>query len=291
MNKLTNAKLGKFSLFTIETGRFKLDGGAMFGVVPKTLWSRQIPADDKNRIPMAMRCLLIKSEETGKIYLIDDGIGTKFNEKFNNIYGVDFEHSSLEDSLAHHGFESGDITDVIFTHLHFDHCGGTTYYDGDTIRHQFPNATYHVLESQWKTATDPNAREKASFLKDNIEPIGESGRLHLVDNEHTYEDGLTNYIINGHTNGQQLPVINADDKTLVFMADLAPTSAHVPVPWVMAYDMYPAETLKEKKEFLKLASENNWYLFMEHDAQNEVIQITAEDSRFKPVENLTLEDL
>ncbi|HLR26663.1 MAG TPA: MBL fold metallo-hydrolase, partial [Fodinibius sp.] len=188
---LSELSFGPFHLYTIETGRFWLDGGAMFGVVPKTLWSRQIQADEKNRIPMATRCLLIASENTDRTYLIDNGCGTKFGEKMEKIYQLDHTHSSLTDSLNSHGFESGDITDLILTHLHFDHCGGTTYYD-DTgeLRHTFPKASYHVPRKHMETATDPNAREKASFLPDNIQPIAQWDKLNLVEESHTYEEGL-----------------------------------------------------------------------------------------------------
>lgn len=289
---LSRTTAGHFNLYTIETGRFRLDGGAMFGVVPKTLWSRHIDVDDKNRIPMAMRCLLIKSNKTGKVYLVDNGTGTKFNEKMSNIYDIDHNHSNLHSSLEYHGFSPDDITDIIFTHLHFDHCGGTTFYDenGD-IKHTFKNAQYHVTKTHWETATDPNAREKASFLRDNIKPIGESEQLNLVDEHHQYEDGLSALPVNGHTIGQQLPKIEGDGKTIVFTADLLPTHVHVPLPWVMGYDMHPTTTLKEKQDFLDDAIENNWYLFLEHDADREIIQIEKEDGKYRVAERFILNDI
>lgn len=290
--KLSNTKLGPFALYTIETGRFRLDGGAMFGVVPKTLWSRQIEADDKNRIPMAMRCLLITSENTGKVYLIDNGCGTKFDEKYEKIYALDHGHSNLTDSLSYHGFEPEDITDLILSHLHFDHCGGTTYYDDSgELRHAFPNATYHVTEKHWETANNPNAREKASFFKENIEPMKSSGRLHLVDENHTYEEGLSAIPVSGHTISQQLPKIEAEGKTLVFAADLLPTHVHVPLPWVMGYDMYPVQTLEEKKRILNEAADDGWYFFLEHDAQQEVITVKKEKGKFGTSQKLALKDV
>lgn len=290
--KLSHTRLGTFNLYSVETGRFRLDGGAMFGVVPKTLWSKQIKADDKNRIPMAMRCLLVTSEATGKVYLIDNGAGTKFNEKFKRIYQIDHSHSTLTGSLKQHGFGPEDITDVIFTHLHFDHCGGTTYADeSGTIQHTFPNATYHVTGKHWKNATHPNAREKASFLKDNIEPIGRSGRLNLVDESHIYEKGLSAIPVNGHTIGQQLPVIQDDSKTVVFGGDLIPTHVHLPVPWVMGYDMYPVQTLKEKKDFLEEAADKQWNLFLEHDAQEEIIRIDEKDGKYIVSRRLSLSEI
>ncbi|MDR9417900.1 MBL fold metallo-hydrolase [Gracilimonas sp.] len=289
---LSKTTLGPFELYTIETGDFRLDGGAMFGVVPKTLWSRQLPADDKNRIPMTMRCLLIKSKNTGKVYLIDNGAGTKFNEKMENIYQLDQDSKNLQNSFEEHGFSFDDVTDIIFTHLHFDHCGGTSFYDNDDkLALTFPNATYHVVKSHWENATDPNAREKASFLPENINPIKESGKLNLVDKNHKYEEGLSGLVVNGHTIGQQLPKIEANDDTLVFVADLVPTHVHVPLPWVMGYDMYPVQTLSEKNEFLKQAAENNWKLYLEHDSEKEIIQVQEKDGRFYVSQSLTLNNV
>jgi glyoxylase-like metal-dependent hydrolase (beta-lactamase superfamily II) len=289
---LSKTTLGPFELYTIETGDFRLDGGAMFGVVPKTLWSRGLMADEDNRIPMTMRCLLIKSKNTGKIYLVDNGAGTKFSNKMEGIYQLKYENKNLENSLEYHGFSIGDITDIIFTHLHFDHCGGTSFYNEfEELELTFPDATYHVVDKHWENANNPNAREKASFLPENIQPIKESGKLNLVKENYEYEEGLSALSANGHTIGQQLPIIKAEGKTLVFVADLLPTHVHVPLPWVMGYDMYPVQTLKEKEAFLKQASENNWNLYLEHDSHEEIIRIEFEEGRFSVTENLTLNDL
>lgn len=289
---LSELQLGHFHLYTIETGRFRLDGGAMFGVVPKTLWSRQIEADEKNRIPMAMRCLLIASEKTGRTYLIDNGIGTKFDEKFEKIYQVDHSHSSLTDSLSQQGFEPTDITDVIFSHLHFDHCGGTTYYAGDEdLKHTFPNATYHVTGKHLETAMNPNAREQASFFDDNIKPIANSERLNTVGEHHKYEEGLSAIPVNGHTIGQQLPVVEAEGYTIVFAADLLPTHVHVPLPWVMGYDMYPVRTLEEKEKILDKAVQNNWFFYLEHDATEEVITVQKENGKYSVRQSLKLDEI
>jgi len=290
--ELSSTSLGPFTLYTVETGRFKLDGGAMFGVVPKTLWSRHIEVDDKNRIPMAMRCLLIESENTGKLYLVDNGCGTKFGDKMESIYGLDHTHSNLHDSLAAHGFSPDDVTDLILSHLHFDHCGGTTYYDDSgEIQHTFTNAAYHVTERHWETATHPNAREKASFLKENIRPIKESGRLNLVDEHHTYEEGLSAIPVSGHTISQQLPKIEAENKTVVFAADLLPTHVHVPLPWIMGYDMYPTQTLKEKEEILEQSVEEEWYFFLEHDATEELIQVDRKSGKYAVGNKLKLSEI
>jgi glyoxylase-like metal-dependent hydrolase (beta-lactamase superfamily II) len=290
--ELSKATFGPFNLYTIETGRFRLDGGAMFGVVPKTLWSRKIDADAKNRIPMAMRCLLIESQQTGKLFLIDNGIGTKFNEKMTAIYDVDHQHSNLHSSLRQHGFSVDDITDVIFTHLHFDHCGGTTFYDDNgEVCHTFKNATYHITKKHFEAATNPNVREKASFLPDNIEPLADSDRLHLVEEHHQYEEGLSTLSANGHTLAQQLPKMDANGKTIIFAADLLPTNVHLPLPWVMGYDMRPLDTLREKEAFLEEAIEKKWYIYLEHDSQMELIHIHKQKDKFGVEETLTLDDL
>lgn len=289
---MSKTKFGTFNLYTIETGDFKLDGGAMFGVVPKTLWSRGIEVDEKNRITMTMRCLLVESTTTGKLYLIDNGAGTKFNEKMNDIYQIDYSSKSLQKSLEFHGFSADQITDVIFTHLHFDHCGGTTYYnESGEIEHTFKKATYHVHEQHWQTATHPNAREKASFLPDNIGPIESSGRLNLVQDNHEYEPGLTAITANGHTIGQQLPIISDGNRKLIFIADLIPTHLHVPIPWVMGYDMYPTETLKEKKAILERANDENWLIYLEHDLEKEIITLSYDGKKMQIKDTLTLGDV
>lgn len=283
---------GNFELYPVEAGRIKLDGGAMFGVVPKTLWSKQIPADDKNRIQMGMRCLLIKSNKTGKIYLVDNGSGDKFNDKMAAIYGLDYEEGDLLSSLKKCGAEPSDITDMVFTHLHFDHCGGTTTYDQNgEIKEEFPNAIYHINERHWKTATNPNAREKASFFSENIDPIKNSGRLNLVEDNHEFEPGFTTLPMDGHTVGQQLPLFTNNGTTIVYAADLIPTFAHLPLPWVMGYDMKPIQTLEEKETFLNQAVDENWYLFLEHDSEHEVVTVRKENGKFMLKDSLRLVDI
>lgn len=292
MHTIKPVEFGNFQLYTIEAGRFLLDGGAMFGVVPKTLWSRYIPADDNNRIQMAMRSLLIKSKNTGKIYLVDTGSGDKFNAKMAEIYGLDYNHSHLLRSLESMGVTPEGITDIIFTHLHFDHCGGTTAYDNEgNLIEVFPNANYHVNKRHWQTATYPNEREKASFFPENLDPIQNSGRLKLSENQHTYEPGLSTVCVDGHTEGQQLPMIQAGNKTLVYAADLIPTYAHIPLPWIMGYDMVPVQTLKEKEVFLENAVAGNWYLFLEHDSAHEIVTVKKENGKFSMKDSLSLADI
>lgn len=289
-------RFGSFELHWIETGDLWLDGGAMFGVVPKALWSRQLPPDAQNRIPMTMRCLLIRSLNTGRLYLIDNGAGNKFNEKMTAIYGLDYGpqgEKRLEASLARAGVQPSEVTDIIFTHLHFDHCGGTTDWVDGQLSHVFPNARYHVHRDHFRTATEPNPREQASFLPDNISPIAAaSDRLSLVDvNQAFYEPGLEALVMNGHTLGQQLPTMTNGDQHLVFVADLLPTAQHLPLVWVMGYDMFPTQTLKEKQEFLEQAAAEQWWLLLEHDRFHECIQVGNIDGRWKVVANSTLNDL
>jgi glyoxylase-like metal-dependent hydrolase (beta-lactamase superfamily II) len=250
-------------LYTVNSGYFKLDGGAMFGVVPKSIWNKLNPADENNLCTWAMRLLLI--EDGNRLILIDTGIGNKQSEKFFSHYYLRGDNS-LEKSLASYGFCKDDITDVFLTHLHFDHCGGAIERVGDKLLPTFKNATYWSNAKHWQWATEPNAREKASFLKENILPIQESGQLKMINEQ---APQLTNTIsirfANGHTEAMMLPVINYNGKTIVYMADLLPSVAHIPLPYVMAYDMFPLTTLQEKENFLNDALQNNYILYFEHD--------------------------
>jgi len=267
-------KIGHFNLFSIDTGDFSLDGGAMFGVVPKTLWSKKIPADDNNRIRMTMRCLLIQSETTKRTYLVDTGLGYKYDEKFKKIYEVDDEGKDLLTSLKNIGLEAEDITDVIFTHLHFDHGGGAVLRnESGELEMQFKNATHWITPEHWKAATEPNAREKASFLPENMNPLKETHLLKFCNEGFEFEPGLNVIVMNGHTLGQQLPRISDGEKTLVYAADLIPSSAHIPLAWIMGYDMFPLQTLTEKEVFLQNAVDGNWTLFLEHDLENMLIKV------------------
>ncbi|MEJ0103258.1 MAG: MBL fold metallo-hydrolase [Bacteroidota bacterium] len=269
-------------LYTINTGYFKLDGGAMFGVVPKSIWNKLNPADENNMCSWAMRCLLI--EDGKRLILVDNGMGDKQDAKFFSHY---YPHGddTLDKSLAKYGFHKEDITDVFLTHLHFDHCGGSISRDGDKLIPAFKNATYWSNEKHWQWAIHPNEREKASFLKENILPIEESGQLKMVSgvpmaigrsmvNEpiiipSSISRELSVRIVNGHTESMMLPQINYNGKTIVFMADLLPSVGHLPIPYVMAYDMFPLTSLNEKKSFLNEALENDYILFFEHDPVNE----------------------
>lgn len=271
---LSSTTFGSFRVFTIETGRFRLDGGALFGVVPKTLWSRHFEPDDKNRISLAARCLIIHSTSTNRVYLVDTGVGHKFDEKFSGIYGLDFSGHTLDSSLKFHGFTPSDITDVVFTHLHFDHCGGAVSLDeyGEPKLH-FPDATHWVHRDHWETVRNPNIREKASFLPHNIGPLSGSGQIREIDDGHIYEPGFGIEVVHGHTAGQQLPVLSDNGRKMLFMADLLPTTAHLPLPWVMGFDMKPLKTLDEKKHILGRCILEDILLYLEHDPHRELIRI------------------
>jgi glyoxylase-like metal-dependent hydrolase (beta-lactamase superfamily II) len=275
-------------LYTINTGFFKLDGGAMFGVVPKSIWNKLNSADENNLCDWSMRCLLI--EDGNRLILIDNGIGNKQDEKFFAHYYLHGD-DSLQKSLANAGFSSDDITDVVLTHLHFDHCGGSIIRENDALLPAFKNATYWSNERHWNWATQPNDREKASFLKENILPIQESGRLKFIPVEEGYEvfENIRIRFVNGHTDAMMLPQINYKGRTIVFMADLLPSVAHIPLPYVMAYDMFPLTTINEKKSFLKEALENDYVLFFEHDRQTAccTLQQTERGIRQKDVFELS----
>lgn len=281
-------------LFPIEAGNFKLDGGAMFGVVPKTLWNKTNPADENNMIDIAARCLLI--ENGNRLTLIDTGMGNKQDEKFFSYY-YRWGDYNIDDSLKKYGFHRNDITDVFMTHLHFDHCGGSVQWNKDRTGYEpaFKNATYWSNEDHWKWATEPNRREQASFLKENILPMQESGQLKFVakpslDFTEANELNFGILFVDGHTDKQMLPHINYKGKTLVFVADLLPTAGHLPLPFVMGYDTRPLLTLPEKEKFLKNAAENNFYLFLEHDAHNPIITVQNTDKGVRLKETLSLNE-
>lgn len=275
-------KRSNMELYTIDTGFFKLDGGAMFGVVPKSIWQKLNPADDNNMCTWAMRCLLIR--DGNRLILVDNGIGNKQDAKFFSYYYLHGD-ATLDSSLAAHGFHRDDITDVFLTHLHFDHCGGSIVRNGEQLVPAFKNAVYWSNEDHWKWATQPNEREKASFLKENIMPIQESGQLQFIAHQDgaTFTENISIRFANGHTDAMMLPQIRYKDKTIVFMADLLPSTGHLPIPYVMAYDMFPLTTLREKKSFLQEALDQQYILFFEHDPKVEccTLQLTERGIRTK----------
>ena len=276
-------------LYTINAGYFKLDGGAMFGVVPKSIWQKSNPANENNLCSWAMRCLLIVDGE--RVILIDNGMGYKQDEKFLKHYYLHGD-DTLEKSLASHGFSKDDITDVFLTHLHFDHCGGSIERNSQgSLVPAFKNATFWSNRAHWEWAVIPNDREKASFLKDNILPIQESGRLKFIENQDgvTFTENIKIRFAYGHTDSMMLPQISYKGKTILYMADLLPSIGHIPLPYVMAYDMFPMKTLEEKKRYLEEAVENDYILYLEHDPVNEccTLQETEKGIRVKDVFKLT----
>ena len=275
-------------IYPIETGNFKLDGGAMFGVVPKTIWQKTNPADSNNLIDMSMRSMLI--EDGNRLILIDTGLGAKQSNKFYSYYYL-FGDFSLNSSLAKHGFHRDDITDVFLTHLHFDHCGGAIEWNADRtiLQPVFKNAKFWSNEKHWNWAIEPNPREKASFFKENINPIKESGQLNFIDNNYKDQVGFDVLFMDGHTEKQMLPMISYQGKTIVFVADLLPTTGHIPLPYVMGYDTRPLLTIKEKAAFLNQAADKEYYLFLEHDAYNELctVEHTEKGVRLKNTHKFT----
>ena len=259
-------------IYPIQTGNFKLDGGAMFGVVPKSIWEKTNPSDTQNLIPMSARCLLIEDGE--RLILVDTGLGSKQTEKFFSHYAL-FGNYSLDSSLAAQGFHRDEITDVFLTHLHFDHCGGSIQWNRDKTGYEpaFKNANFWSNRQHWDWAVHPNSREKASFLKENILPIQESGQLNFVSENPFQQLGFDVITMDGHTEKQMLPKISYQGETIVFMADLLPTTGHIPLPYIMGYDIRPLQTLKEKKDFLNEAADNEYFLFLEHDAYSEICTV------------------
>ena len=282
-------------IYPIEAGNFKLDGGAMFGVVPKTIWSKTNPADENNLIDIAARCLLIEDEN--RLILIDTGMGNKQSDKFFGYYSLWGTHS-LDKSLAKYGFHRDDVTDVFMTHLHFDHCGGSVNWNADKTGYEvaFKNAKYWTNENHWEWATKPNSREKASFLHENIIPMQESGQLHLIkrpDSDFGISEELNFgiFYVDGHTEKMMLPHIHYNDKTIVFCADLIPTAGHLPLPYVMGYDTRPLLTMPEKSKFLNAAVENNYYLWLEHDAHNQIITVENTEKGIRLKETYLCEEV
>jgi len=270
--------IGPYEIHAVETGRFSLDGGAMFGIVPYVFWSKTNPPDDRRRIDLAARCLLIRGN--GKIILVDDGNGSKFTDKLKDIYKLDVSKYDLDSSLASHGVKPEDVTDVILTHLHFDHAGGSTRLQNGKLVPSFPNARYHVQKEHWDLSRRPGEKDRGSFMKDDYLPLKEHDVLEFTDGEGELFPGIQMIVCNGHTTAQQLPKISDGKKTLLFCCDLIPTSSHVPLPYVMAYDVRPLVTIEEKKKILGQAHEQRWQLFLEHDPITSLITVKPSEKGF-----------
>lgn len=266
-------KIGKYEIFSIKSGMFKLDGGAMFGVVPKVLWNKTNPADDLNRINLATRSLLLVSEK--RKILVDTGIGNKFDEKFKNIYAV--ENLTIDEVIKQKGINPDTITDVVITHLHFDHAGGSTKISGDEVIPTFRNAKYHIQKGHYEWALNPSEKDRASFLKDDFLPLQDFNQLVLTEGEFKLDDEIEIIVSNGHTPFQQHLKISDGKQTLFYCGDMIPTSSHIPYPYVMSYDLYPLTTIEEKKKILPQAYEENWILFFEHDP--DISAVTLKESK------------
>jgi len=284
-------------LYPINTGYFKLDGGAMFGVVPKSIWNKINPADENNLCSWALRCLLI--EDGNRLILVDNGNGDKQDARFFSHYYLHGD-DTLNKSLAKYGFHPDDITDAFLTHLHFDHCGGSIIRDGDKLVPAFKNAVYWSNAEHWEWAVKPNDREKASFLKENILPIEESGQLKFIEvndakggklGSTPFNENIAIRFVSGHTESMMLPQIQYKNKTIVYMADLLPSAGHIPIPYVMAYDMFPLTSMNEKKSFLKEAVENDYILFFEHDPVNECCNLQQTDRGIRAKDFFKLEEI
>ena len=281
-------------LYTIDTGFFKLDGGAMFGVVPKSIWQKTNPADENNMCDWSMRSLLI--EDGDRLILIDTGIGDKQSEKFFSHYHLN-GNDSLNGNLNKLGFSVDEVTDVFLTHLHFDHCGGAVKWNkaGNGFETVFKNANYWSTENHWKWATEPNPREKASFISENIKPIKESGQLKFVDRKEDFTKNIFNnfdvLFVDGHTESMMIPHIHYKGKTIVFMADLLPSTGHIPLPYVMGYDTRPLLTMTEKEKFLNNAIANDFVLFMEHDSKNECCTLQSTEKGIRLNETFQFSEL
>ncbi len=275
-----------YSLHAIETGRFALDGGAMFGVIPKVLWSRSNPSDDKNRIELALRTLLLKGNN--RTILIDTGVGEKLDEKLSRIYSIDRTKMNLQNGLAEYGVRFEDISDVILTHLHFDHTGGTTYIENGEIKPTFPNADFYVQEEHWDWAMNPAEKDRASFMKGNFAPVEQSGQLKKLEGPGELFPGIEIMVMYGHTLGMQVVKISDERNTLLYCADLMPTASHIPLPWVMAYDNNPLTTIEEKKRILPQAVKENWILFFEHDPFRAAGTVTETEKGFRLNEEIRL---
>ncbi|MCF7805944.1 MAG: MBL fold metallo-hydrolase [Candidatus Marinimicrobia bacterium] len=272
-------EIGSYTITPIVADTFGLDGGAMFGIIPKPLWEKQCSADDRNRVNLATRVLLIEGKN--RKILIDTGNGNKWDDKYREIYKIDPGERTLGESLASRDIRPDDITDVILTHLHFDHAGGATTLDNGEPVPTFPNATYYVQESNWKWANDPTEKDTGSYRKENFIPLREHGVLELVRDEVEIFPGINLVVCDGHTKGRQLPLIADENQSLFYCGDLVPTTAHLSIPWVMGYDNFPLTTIEEKKEYLARAVEENWTLLLEHDPNTVAITVRREDGKYR----------
>jgi len=279
-------QIGPYKLYSIETSEFALDGGAMFGIIPKLLWEKQAPADEKNRIKMVTRSLLLVSDEN-KI-IIDTGNGTKWQEKFKDIYKIELENLNLEKSLGKFGYTPDDISDVYCTHLHFDHVGGNTKIVNGKLEPVFPNATYWVQTENWKLANSPSEKDAGSFMSADWSVLIKNNMIKFIDGKESFLPGIDQLLTYGHTTGMMHPIIGDSSQKLIYMADLIPMAAHIPLPWVMAYDIHPVQTVLEKSKILPKIVDENWSIFFEHDPVHQAATIQYDGKHFKLKNSVTI---
>ncbi|HIA91103.1 MAG TPA: MBL fold metallo-hydrolase [Candidatus Marinimicrobia bacterium] len=271
--------IGSYQLYSIETSEFALDGGAMFGIIPKPLWEKEVPADEQNRITMVTRSLLLVSDDH-KI-IVDTGNGTKWQEKFRDIYRIELDNLNLEKSLAKYNFTPRDITDVYCTHLHFDHVGGNTKIVAGKLEPVFPNATYWVQNENWELANSPSEKDAGSFMSADWSVLLENNMIHFVDGKESFLPEIENHLTYGHTTGLMHPIIGDSTNKLIYMADLIPMAAHIPLPWVMAYDIHPALTVQEKGEILPTIVDEDWIIFFEHDPVHQAATVQFDGKHYR----------
>ena len=271
--------IGSYQLYSIETSEFALDGGAMFGIIPKPLWEKEVPADEQNRITMVTRSLLLVSDDH-KI-IVDTGNGTKWQEKFRDIYRIELDNLNLEKSLAKYNFTPRDITDVYCTHLHFDHVGGNTKIVAGKLEPVFPNATYWVQNENWELANSPSEKDAGSFMSADWSVLLENNMIHFVDGKESFLPEIENHLTYGHTTGLMHPIIGDSTNKLIYMADLIPMAAHIPLPWVMAYDIHPAQTVQEKGEILPTIVDEEWIIFFEHDPVHQAATVQFDGKHYR----------
>jgi len=283
------AKIGNWDVKVLETGNFWLDGGAMMGSVPKVLWEKTNPPDSSNRIKLALRCLLLDNGQDR--VLIESGMGNKFDSKFSEMFSITQSKNPLSDTLSKNGYSNKDITHMILTHLHFDHAGGATMLgdNGDHIP-AFPNAKYYISKENWDAGINPSPRDRASYLKENYASLNDYDQLQFISNNSFILPGISTYMVDGHTTGQQLIKIESEGETLIFCSDLIPLESHLKLPWIMGYDLNAQLTLKEKTKFLELASKNNWWLFFYHDPNTIAVKIKKDEKYYKVVEKVEVYD-
>ena len=281
-------RIGDYDLYSIETSEFSLDGGAMFGIIPKPIWERQASSDALNRIDMVTRSLLLCSDE--KKILIDTGNGTKWEEKYRDIYNIDTSRYNIENSLTKYGFSADDITDIINTHLHFDHAGGNTKIDDGSIVPTFPNAKYWVTKEHWELANHPSQKDSGSFIEHDWKVLAENGMIETVNGNEPFIKGIDSYITQGHTAGLLHPMISDGTKTLFYGADIFPLAAHISIPWVMAYDVQPVVTMKEKEILLPKMQDEEWILFLEHDPKIQACTVQQDGKHFKMNESVLISE-